>query len=66
MNLIASHPVISALISYFILSALVDAFAKVAPVPGDSRVYVFAYTFLNGFVGNVATALKAFLVKKTT
>jgi hypothetical protein len=66
MNLIMSHPVISALAAYFILSALVDAFAKVPPVPGDSRVYVFTYTFLNGFVGNVATAIKAFLVKKTT
>ncbi len=64
MNIITSHPVISSLFSYFVLSALVDAFAKVPPVAGDSRVYVFAYTFLNGFVGNVVTALKSYLVKK--
>ena len=62
--MILAHPVVAALTSYFVLSAFVDAFAKVAPVPGDSRIYVFAYSFVNALAGNVVTALKGFLTRK--
>lgn len=64
MHFINTHPVVSALAAYFLLSNLVDAFAKVPPVAGGSRLYLFAYTFFQGFAGNLITALKFFLSKK--
>lgn len=64
MNLITSHPAVSAIAAYYLLSSLVDAFAKVPPVTGGSRLYLFAYTLFQGLAGNIITALKTFLVKK--
>lgn len=64
MNLITSHPVVSAITAFYILSTLVDALKQVPPKPGDSRLYVFVYTVTNGLAGNAITALNSFLARK--
>jgi hypothetical protein len=64
MNFIAAHPVVSAIIACYTLSTLVDALKQVPPQPGDSRLFIFAYAFLNGIAGNAITALNAFLARK--
>ena len=64
MHLITLHPVVSAITACYLLSTLVDALKQVAPKPGDSRLYVFIYTLIDGLAGNAVTALKLFLSQK--
>lgn len=64
MSLILTHPVVSAIIAYFLLSALADGLNQVPPRPTDSRLYLFVYAVFQGLVGNVITALATFISKK--
>jgi hypothetical protein len=64
MHFILSHPVVSALTAYYLLSTFVDALKQVAPESGDSRLYKFVYAIADGLAGNLVTALKAFLARK--